>query len=91
MTFSCRHHTIILENVWALRSFLSWVCRRGKEPCMEEIKVRETGSQREEEKQNQEFIMLPTVDFCFKELMKNPRVRRGFIAALLKKEPEEVE
>ena len=58
---------------------------------MEEIKVRETGSQREEEKQNQEFIMLPTVDFCFKELMKNPRVRRGFIAALLKKEPEEVE
>ena len=55
---------------------------------MEEIKVRETGSQREEEKQNQEFIMLPTVDFCFKELMKNPRVRRGFIAALLKKEPE---
>ena len=35
--------------------------------------------------------MLPTVDFCFKELMKNPRVRRGFIAALLKKEPEEVE
>ena len=91
MTFSCRHHTIILENVWALRSFLSWVCRRGKEPCMEEIKVREIGSQREEEKQNQEFIMLPTVDFCFKELMKNPRVRRGFIAALLKKEPEEVE
>ena len=26
--------------------------------------------------------MLPTVDFCFKELMKNPKVRRGFIAAL---------
>ena len=48
-------------------------CRRGKEPCMEEIKVRETGSQREEDKHNQEFIMLPTVDFCFKELMKNPR------------------
>ena len=44
---------------------------------MEEIKVRETGSQREEDKHNQEFIMLPTVDFCFKELMKNPRVRRG--------------
>ena len=35
--------------------------------------------------------MLPTVDFCFKELMKNPKVRRGFITALLKKEPEEVE
>ena len=26
---------------------------------MEEIKVRETGSQREEDKHNQEFIMLP--------------------------------
>lgn len=29
------------------------------------------------------FIMLPTVDFCFKELMMNPKVRQGFIAALL--------
>ncbi len=36
------------------------------------------------------FIMLPTVDFCFKELMRNPKVRRGFIAAVLGKDPSEV-
>ena len=40
---------------------------------------------------NDNFIMLPTVDFCFKELMKNPKVRKGFIAALLNLPPEEVE
>ena len=34
--------------------------------------------------------MLPTVDFCFKELMKNPKVRKGFVAAILGKEPETV-
>lgn len=34
-------------------------------------------------KQNDDnFIMLPTVDFCFKELMRNPKVRKGFIAAV---------
>lgn len=36
------------------------------------------------------FIMLPTVDFCFKELMRNPKVRKGFIAALLDVEPEQI-
>ena len=36
------------------------------------------------------FIMLPTVDFCFKELMKNPKVRKGFVAAILGKSPETV-
>ena len=36
------------------------------------------------------FIMLPTVDFCFKELMKNPKVRKGFVAAILGKPPETV-
>ena len=34
--------------------------------------------------------MLPTVDFCFAELMKNDKVRKGFIAALLGVSPEEV-
>ncbi len=34
--------------------------------------------------------MFPTVDFCFKELMKNPKVRKGFVAAILGKEPETV-
>ena len=37
------------------------------------------------------FIMLPTVDFCFKELMQNPKVRKGFISALLNISPDEVE
>lgn len=40
---------------------------------------------------NNDFIMLPTVDFCFKELMQNPKVRQGFVAALLKVAPETVE
>ena len=39
---------------------------------------------------NDNFIMLPTVDFCFKELMNNPKVRKGFIAATLKIRPEEI-
>ncbi len=36
------------------------------------------------------FIMLPIVDFCFKELMQNPKVRQGFIAALLAVNPATV-
>ena len=36
------------------------------------------------------FIMLPTNDFCFKELMQNPKVRKGFIAGVLGKNPEEI-
>ena len=38
-----------------------------------------------------DFIMLPTVDFCFKELMQNEKVRKGMIAAILGVRPEEVE
>ena len=41
-------------------------------------------------KNNDDFIMLPTVDFCFKELMASDKVRRGFIAVLLKISPEEI-
>ena len=37
------------------------------------------------------FIMLPTVDFCFKELMQDEKVRKGLIAALLNVEATEVE
>lgn len=40
---------------------------------------------------NDNFIMLPTVDFCFNNLMQNSKVRRGFIAALLKVPPDEIE
>ncbi len=41
-------------------------------------------------KNEDNFIMLPTVDFCFKELMQDDKVRQGFIAALLDVKPEEV-
>lgn len=41
-------------------------------------------------KRNNNFIMLPTVDVCFKGLMYNPKVRKGFIAALLKTDPKDV-
>ena len=34
--------------------------------------------------------MLPTVDICFKNLMDNPDVRKGFIAALLRRGPGEI-
>lgn len=39
---------------------------------------------------NDNFIMLPTVDFCFKELMQNEKVRNAFIAALLKQKTENI-
>lgn len=42
------------------------------------------------EKKKDSFIMLPTVDFCFKELMNYPKVRKGFIAALMNVEPAEI-
>ena len=44
-----------------------------------------------EKRNNDNFIMLPTVDFCFKELMKNPKVRKGCIAALLRKDPKVIQ
>lgn len=40
---------------------------------------------------NIRFIMKPKVDFCFKELMEDAEVRKGFIAAVLHIPPEEVE
>ncbi len=39
---------------------------------------------------NEEFIMKPTVDYCFKELMAVEKVRKGFVAAVLKISPEEI-
>ena len=36
------------------------------------------------------FIMLPKVDFCFKEMMQNEKVRQGLIAALLDVSPEKI-
>lgn len=37
-----------------------------------------------------EFIMLPSVDFCFQELMEDENIRRGFISAILEVPPEEI-
>ena len=42
-----------------------------------------TGTKVQKNRTDDEFIMLPTVDFCFKELMRNEKVRKGIIAALL--------
>ena len=42
-------------------------------------------------KKNDDFLMLPTVDYCFKELLAYPEVRKGFVAAILGKNPEEIE
>ena len=40
--------------------------------------------------EKEDFIMLPTVDFCFKELMQNENVRKGIIAAILNRHPDEI-
>ena len=36
------------------------------------------------------FLMSPKVDYCFKELLAYPEIRKGFVAAILNKEPEEI-
>ena len=45
----------------------------------------------ENETQQEDFIMHPTVDFCFKELMANSEVRKGFIAAVFGIDPDKIE
>ena len=42
------------------------------------------------ETKEQKFMMLPSVDFCFQELMEDEEVRRGFIGAILRIPPEEI-
>lgn len=37
------------------------------------------------------FLMSPTVDFCFKELLSYPNVRKGFVAALLHCDPDSIQ
>ena len=41
-------------------------------------------------KRSDDFIMKPKVDFCFKEIMQNPDVRKGFISAILGISPDEI-
>ena len=47
-------------------------------------------SEHESKNEKEDFIMLPTVDFCFKELMQNENVRKGIIAAILNRRPDEI-
>ena len=37
------------------------------------------------------YLMKPKIDFCFKELMKDPYVRQGFVAELINRRPEDIE
>ena len=65
-----------------------WNCRRGEHMTKRvtkkaERKNRTKNSAKGEIVPTRNFIMLPTVDFCFKELMQNAKVRKGIIAALL--------
>ena len=48
-----------------------------------------TGTKVQKNRTDDEFIILPTVDFCFKELMQNEKVRKGIIVALLGVRPED--
>ena len=42
------------------------------------------------EKMADDFLMSPTVDYCFKELLAYPTVRKGFLAAILNRDPSEI-
>lgn len=42
------------------------------------------------DKKKETFIMYPIVDFCFKELMRNEKARKGLIAAFINIRPEEI-
>ena len=64
--------------------------KRDKDKIDEEKRNNYPKSENADAECSDNFIMLPTVDFCFKELMKNPKVRKGFVAAILGKEPETV-
>ena len=44
-----------------------------------------------EQELTEPFIMLPTVDFCFKELMCSEKVRKGLIAAFLNLDPMDIQ
>ena len=64
--------------------------KRDKDKIDEEKRNNYPKSENADAENNDNFIMFPTVDFCFKELMKNPKVRKGFVAAILGKEPDTV-
>ena len=64
----------------------------GKDRIMRNNKrKRKTQNKRRQTARNEDFIMKPSVDWCFKELMRNPKTRKGFIAVLLQVKPEEID
>ena len=50
-----------------------------------------TRNETEKQDQEQKFIMLPSVDFCFQELLEDKEILRGFCGAILCVPPEEIE
>ena len=52
---------------------------------------RKAQNKRRQTARSEDFIMKPSVDWCFKELMRNPKTRKGFIAVLLQVKPEEID
>lgn len=64
----------------------------GKDRIMRKIKrKRKTQNKKRQTARSEDFIMKPSVDWCFKELMRNPKTRKGFIAVLLQVKPEEID
>ena len=39
---------------------------------------------------SKDFIMQPKVDYCFKELMEDADIRKGFLSAILNIKPEDI-
>lgn len=47
-------------------------------------------AEKETKKQEEKFLMLPSVDFCFQELMEDKEILKGFCGAILRVAPEEI-
>ena len=75
-TFSGEIYVINYIYTRILASFLQLCCRKREENSMGK-------TSKQKKTKADKFIMLPTVDFCFKELMQDKKVRKGLIAALL--------
>lgn len=50
-----------------------------------------TKKETKKQKQEEKFLMLPSVDFCFQELMEDKEILRGFCGSILRVPPEEIE
>ena len=83
----------LLQTIVRLAKEGRILMRKTKEKELNGTRQRNAASKvkRTDEHSKDDFIMLPTVDFCFKELMHNETVRKGIIAAILNIHPDEVE